>query len=1763
MSSPKSPLTIAVLFLIAFCLMILPVGDVESATMTDYCMTPPFIVGGITPNLLLILDNSASMYDLQYVDNGTSTRKGAYCYDQTYASATPYAGYFDSATDYEYDLTGEYFYEINTGVPTCASSSCKGIADQLFINMSSGPPRTLSQFVAKGNYLNWLTSSKFDVQKQILTGGKYDPVNHILLPETRGCIGRKFVKEALTADYVEGGTNTSLGITMGVEGERHPENPAAPSPGGQTYLKLYFGDYNQGLCQAAINAYQDPAASNADIKKAVDDCLSSTTLGSAYCAQNVSKTCTKNSDCILGGTGTCTSMGGGVKKCTAGDPEKVAAGTSCVNNADCDNDEGPCITTTATTASKTQATFNQTIQACWALKTGTPLGIDEKNTVINQCTDIYDELFTCDGGTNDGRLCTGAADCPSGSCINGPAAVRPGNPAYLCSSAYTGICYVGASPGGTWTGCIGTDCGDACILKQHEKFCGDITVPPVTDPTDLPSDTSEFDNLPAIISDMGIEGQLGQPFETLTVRIKDLSASPEQPVNLVQQFSGLIRMGVMSFNFNGSVTECGRKVCSNDFLTTCTSDASCTGGGLCITPVPCPKTCSSDANMTCSTKLDCPNPESAFTSCDATTVGTSNFDGAQVLSYISPLTGDHNSGLVRAIDDLKGTNWTPFAEAYYNAIGYYARTDAYGDPSVPGTSRTDLRINGDHDFASNNNPSQYRCQDNNILLISDGQPTADKRPAVNSLVALYNDGDGQTGQTATCPPYEGSRNLDDLAWLAKHRNIKTFDTVTASTAIPANASEQITTYVVYTGPDTGLTNECNPKTLMNNTAVNGGTTLYDPKSPGQLKIALREALTKISAKTASGTAASVLASGEGSGANLIQALFYPKRKFVTVDVTWTGVLQNMWYYLDPNLGFSSIREDTDNDRVLKLGSDYIIDFTFSKVTNETTANLFADADGNGSRDSVTPTTANVPMDSVQYLWEAGRKLHARAASDRVIYTNTDDNATLDNFITTNAAISPFLNVTATANLIQYIRGVDDLNGDNVVNDSDAIDGAAIRSRTVTVSGSTNTWKLGDIVNSTPKISSWIPLNLYDKSYRDTTYRNYLNSTGYTNRGTVFSGANDGMLHAFKLGKLGLYRDPNAKASLGKACSVTTTKACRDNADCPTGESCLTDADMGKEIWAFIPKHALPYLKYLADRDYCHLYYIDATPYLFDASIAIDPDLNDDGTADQPDSNCNSTAYSDYWKCRKSKDSWRTVLIGSMRLGGACEDLSSTCTECMKTPISNYGYSSYFAMDVTDPASPTLLWEYADPELGLSTTGPGIVRINNKYCSTTTTTACTTDSDCPAGETCLKDTFSNGRWYVVLGSGPTGYVSPTTHQFTGTKQHLSRSSAMLVVLDLKTGTPLRTIDAGGTAAFVGNLMNSSIDFDMNYSDDALYFGYTERAPLGATVTAQGGSANTITLAAAASSTNDFYKGNFVHRNDLNHETKLIIAYDGATKVATIDSPWKDAAPTSSTQYNILDGWNAGGVKRLLTKQSLDPSQWAVSTVISNIGPVTSGVGKLQNLKKKELRLFFGAGRYFYKINDLIDDPTAQRRLYGIKEPCFPLTGSNPANIDTTCTASVSSGILGDAATAAGSTDPDGWYINLDQCVDLSGATISCSDPTAVFRSERIVTDPLATLNGAVFFTSSSPTADVCEYGGASHIWAVRYDTGGTLVGSGTLRGTAIVQVSTGAIEEVDLATAFTEKDQRRSGMIQGLPPAGALSLVVPPKPINKILHMKKQ
>src|SRR5512135_1850580 len=71
---------------VIFCLLFLSAASLSSAAIdftneNNYCIVPPFIAAPTTPNLLLMLDNSASMYDLEYIDTSATS---LFCFDSTF-----------------------------------------------------------------------------------------------------------------------------------------------------------------------------------------------------------------------------------------------------------------------------------------------------------------------------------------------------------------------------------------------------------------------------------------------------------------------------------------------------------------------------------------------------------------------------------------------------------------------------------------------------------------------------------------------------------------------------------------------------------------------------------------------------------------------------------------------------------------------------------------------------------------------------------------------------------------------------------------------------------------------------------------------------------------------------------------------------------------------------------------------------------------------------------------------------------------------------------------------------------------------------------------------------------------------------------------------------------------------------------------------------------------------------------------------------------------------------------------------------------------------------------------------------------------------------------------------------------------------------------------------------------------------------------------------------------------------------------------------
>jgi type IV pilus assembly protein PilY1 len=1059
---------------------------------------------------------------------------------------------------------------------------------------------------------------------------------------------------------------------------------------------------------------------------------------------------------------------------------------------------------------------------------------------------------------------------------------------------------------------------------------------------------------------------------------------------------------------------------------------------------------------------------------------------------------------------------TPLAEALWSVTGYFAQEDSFASigGSGPRYSPGDYAINALNDpmnYGSGGSPRYPECAANYVVMITDGDPCEDG----NMHTSILNHASGESDYNCGTPkpsadecPAVGSfeaqtipglptcsagnvAGLEDVALWSHTTDLR--DTALGTHNI---AEDQVLTlYVVHAFGESS--------TLLQYAAINGGfvddevegdanygvpdnqSEWDDPDdgddlpdnfyqaSAADLEDNLTDAFNSLLRRAASGTAASVLASGEGTGANLVQAVFYPRRRFGNEVLLWTGTLQNFWYYSDPFFTYSNIREDTSEDQILNLQNDYAAELFFDEASQSARALLYADTDGDGAYEE--PEVDEIPLEEVQYLWEAGEKLFYQDADTRTIYANLNGTG-FSAF--TNALSDPdlrsFMNVpdydSSGDNIDETIGVIDYIRGQHVEQDTDGISPPNdYRDRVVIYNGISGVWKLGDVLNSTPKIVTFLPINMYDIVYGDDTYGEqdvggFVNSTTYQNRGAVFAGGNDGMLHVFKLGTL-------EDEWIGQG---------------DYEKAKITGTEIGNELWAFIPKSVLPYLKYIPDDDYCHIFSVDLSPYIFDASIRKDTGVTH--PAGCTDSN--------YWNCVKTEDSWRTILIGGMRFGGACKPYGTGSG--VEVPLQvggvDIGYSSYFAIDVTDPTNPEFLWEFSDSQLGFTTTGPSIVKINGYE---------DTNGNGSIDVTDLQSSTANGRWLVMFGSGPTGPIDTTFYQFDGE----SDQNLRFFVLDLVsgsqiTGSPKDTLI---TNAFAGSMINITDDPDLDYSDDVMYVGYVE----------------------------------------------------------------EDSA---------LSTWTQGGVVRILTNGDFeDIGNWNFNKVIENTGPVTASVQTLQyedlNTGTHGYWIYFGTGRYYFAVTDDQDDLYGQRHLVGMKDLCYHDSSTlfNPASCSSLTDPynQAAAAHLNDATALVNATSSPtyGWFIKTDPApADPTGCSTDEAsadyDENCGYGAERVITDPLSSAIGLAYFTTYKPYDVECGIGGESYLWAVEYSSGGDP--SGLLKGTALIQVSTGSIEKVDLSEQFTEKGGRRSASMEGVPPtAQGFSLFLTPPPDEQILQVQEK
>jgi type IV pilus assembly protein PilY1 len=167
--------------------------------------------------------------------------------------------------------------------------------------------------------------------------------------------------------------------------------------------------------------------------------------------------------------------------------------------------------------------------------------------------------------------------------------------------------------------------------------------------------------------------------------------------------------------------------------------------------------------------------------------------------------------------------------------------------------------------------------------------------------------------------------------------------------------------------------------------------------------------------------------------------------------------------------------------------------------------------------------------------------------------------------------------------------------------------------------------LGDLVDSTPVFVGAPKANFSDPGYGPSASPGSFKTTNATRAGTVFIGANDGMLHA-------------------------------------------VNAVDGIERWAFVPTMVLDNMWKLADKNYgngvAHSYYINGDIVVNDVCTAA----------------CTSATTA----------VWKTILVAGLNGGG----------------------KGYFALDITIPNSPVLLWEFDtsdDSDIGYSYGNPIVTK----------------------------------------------------------------------------------------------------------------------------------------------------------------------------------------------------------------------------------------------------------------------------------------------------------------------------------------------------------------------------------------------------------------------------------------------------------------------
>lgn len=1005
--------------------------------------------------------------------------------------------------------------------------------------------------------------------------------------------------------------------------------------------------------------------------------------------------------------------------------------------------------------------------------------------------------------------------------------------------------------------------------------------------------------------------------------------------------------------------------------------------------------------------------------------------------------GSSNSTIISAINSVYPSTWTPLAETLYTVVRYFSRLPPYFESDEynylfpdSGTNKTGNNLLDPYYFSDVG--KFIPCSKGFVILITDGESTMDKN--IPSTIRNY------AGSNHTFYDSDGTDYLKSVAYYAHKNDLRAdldgVQNLTLYTVLAfGNGSDLLKDASIY-GGYVDVNNNGAPNTAAQEVSASASLKEWDfdgdgmpdnyaTASSGQdLENAILKAISSILARVSSATAASVISntrSGEGA---VYQAVFYPQFEDGALNKTqWAGEVHAL--LLDDN---GNMREDTNGNGALDPKTDLIIQY-YTLADGTTQVRKYKDTNGNSILDASETTPVETgTIATVNYLWNSskwlneisdtdvlGQRNYSSATHQRYIFTTVDadrdgiPDRTLDfacssdpvtSSLTDTAAFYPYIHTHTpftsptlmpspwsikaadvdsfrshqTRRVVEYIRGKD-----QVLETLGSSTLPAFRSRKVDYTGGTGTaktWRLGDIAYSTPTVVN-TPAEDFDLLYMDSTYSTFY--AKYKNRRTVvYAGANDGMLHAFNGG----FYD---KTTRGFVKSLNSESA----------------HDLGSELWAYIPFNLLPHLYWLTDPDYTHVYYVDLKPRVFDAKIF------PGGTADPT-----------------HPGGWGTVLVCGMRLGGGVINADINKNDVLDAADPTMR-SAYVVMDITDPESPPrVLAEFSFPELGFTTCYPTVLL--------------TTEKD-------THGTIINQTWNLVLGSGPIdnteGAGSAALTSVTSTKSgkiYMVNLNALAVAGPAAPSVKIidsdRTVKTAtfteGSDYLVSLDSNTSIsdivavDFDLNYSADALYFGTV--------------------------------KGNLT--DGWGGKLRRIVVDDGLPSATQAIKPFLPS--TWITDSTLID---------LSSVQSGQPITAAPTLTQDSTG---------------NFWIFFGTGRFFTRDDAVGVRSGDVQSYYGIKEPVNTgllrtwgtvnaatqlLDVTNAVVYETGATVSGVSGATTFSALNSLVAGKMGWYMNFPA------------------TGERNL-GQAALLGDILSFTSYTPSNDYCTFEGTSNLYTLYYQTG---------------------------------------------------------------------